>query len=211
MELEKLELEKAKLRLQEEDRRAVKRPTSYRRDDSYEDRKRPVSERHFEQAPPPPRFDTTSTTKSIDSDKKYSSSSKDYKSRIPYDKHDSYSKRERDYDTSRSHQSSMVRPPPTAISKYENSNVFDLSRDRDVRGDPRGRDGSSSGAVAGSRMAKDTRYSDRDRERSPHFRSVRDDRERRSVPEHKSSSDVRSRDHRYTDTSKGNIFIKCYC
>lgn len=57
LELEKLEIQRAKMRLQEEDRRTVKRSTSYRREGSYEDRKRSVSDRHFDEAPPPPRFD----------------------------------------------------------------------------------------------------------------------------------------------------------
>lgn len=57
LELEKLEIQRAKIRLQEQDRRPVKRPAPYRRDDSYDDRKRPVSDRHFDEAPPPPRFD----------------------------------------------------------------------------------------------------------------------------------------------------------
>lgn len=91
--------------------------------------------------------------KAIESEKKFSSSGKDYKSRISYDKHDSYPKRDRDYDTERSHQTSISsRPPPTAISKYDNSNVFNLGRDRDMRNDPRSRD-NTAGAVSNSRYS----------------------------------------------------------
>lgn len=54
------------------------------------------------------------------------------------------------------------------------------------------------------RMAKDARYNERERERSPHYRPVRDDRDRRAMPDHK--GDVRSsREHRYPDPTKGNI------
>lgn len=77
--------------------------------------------------------------------------SKDFKSRMSFEKHDSYSsKRDRDYDQERPHQPSTIpRAPPTAISKYENSNVFNLGRERDVR-DPRGRDNPPT--VASSRL-----------------------------------------------------------
>lgn len=90
--------------------------------------------------------------KAIDSEKKFGSSGKDYKSRLSYDKHDSYSsKRDRDYDSDRSHQSSMSsRPPPSPISKYDNSNLFGIGRDRDMRSDLRGRD-NTSGMVSSSR------------------------------------------------------------
>lgn len=57
LELEKIEIERARIRLQEEDRRVIKRTPSYRRDDSYDDRKRPVNDRHYVEPPPPPRFD----------------------------------------------------------------------------------------------------------------------------------------------------------
>lgn len=62
-------------------------------------------------------------------------------------------------------------------------------------------------------MPKDSRYNDRERDRSPHFRPVRDDRDRRSIPDH-NKPDVRSsRDHRYNDNSKGthyfNFIIQC--
>lgn len=200
LEFEKMELQRAKMRLQEEDRRTVKRPSSYRREGSYEDRKRPVTDRHYDEAPPPPRFDGPANVKSVETDKKFTSSSKDYT--YTHDKHDSYSKRDRDYKSDRSHQSSLSRPPPTAISKYENSNVFNLGRDRDMRSDPRGRDNASS-AVSSSRLPKDSRYSDRERDRSPHFRPLRDDRERRSVPDHSKTEIRSSRDHRYTESSKG--------
>lgn len=51
-------------------------------------------------------------------------------------------------------------------------------------------------------MSKDSRYSDRERDRSPHFRGVRDDGHRRSIPDHK--ADMRSsRDHRYSEPTKG--------
>lgn len=74
------------------------------------------------------------------SPKKFGSSAKDFKSRMSFEKHDSYSsKRDRDFEE-RPHQPSTIpRAPPTAISKYENSNVFNLGRERDVRGsDQRG-------------------------------------------------------------------------
>lgn len=53
------------------------------------------------------------------------------------------------------------------------------------------------------RIVKDSRYPERERDRSPHFRPVgRDDRDRR-IPDHK--PDMRSsRDHRYSEPSKGN-------
>lgn len=73
------------------------------------------------------------------SPKKFSSSSgsKDYKSRVPYEKRDTYPpKRERDYEAERSH-------PPSSISRgSSNMNVFNMDRERDVR-DPRPRDTSS--------------------------------------------------------------------
>lgn len=57
-------------------------------------------------------------------------------------------------------------------------------------------------------VPKDSRYSDRDRDRSPHFRPIRDDRDRRGVTEH-SKTDMRSsRDHRYTESSKGMSYIQ---
>lgn len=86
------------------------------------------------------------------SPKKFGSSTKDFKSRMNFEKHDSYSsKRDRDFEQERPHQPSTIpRAPPTAISKYENSNVFNLGRERDVRSDPRGRENPSS--VSSSRL-----------------------------------------------------------
>lgn len=60
LEMEKLEIQRAKMRLQEEDRRAIKRSAPFRRDEPYEDRKRSVSDKHYDEAPPPPRFDPPS-------------------------------------------------------------------------------------------------------------------------------------------------------
>lgn len=51
--LEKMELERTLIRLDEE-RRAVKRPSSYRREDNFDDRKRSASDRHYNEPPPPP-------------------------------------------------------------------------------------------------------------------------------------------------------------
>lgn len=71
------------------------------------------------------------------SPKKFSASSgsKDYKSRVNYEKRDSYPpKRDRDYEPERSHtQSSISRGA-------SNINVFNMDRERDVR-DPRPREG----------------------------------------------------------------------
>lgn len=71
------------------------------------------------------------------SPKKFGSSSggKDYKSRMTFEKRDSYPpKRDRAYEPDRSHnQSTITRGPPT------NMPVFSVDRDRDVR-DPRPRD-----------------------------------------------------------------------
>ncbi|XP_018322645.1 scaffold attachment factor B2 isoform X5 [Agrilus planipennis] len=172
LELEKLELQRAKMRLQEEDRRPVKRAAPYR-DDPYDERKRITNDRRYEEAPPAPRYEAPSTIKAPSPPRKIVPS-KEYKSR------------------DRSHASSMSRgpPPPTAITKYEGSSVFNISRERDVR-EARSRESNSNAAPSG-------RY-DRDRDRSPHYR-VRDDRDRRAVPDHK--SDVRSRDHRYDAAPK---------
>ncbi|XP_022908205.2 scaffold attachment factor B2 isoform X2 [Onthophagus taurus] len=137
LELEKIELERVKLRIQEEERR--KRPAPYPRDRSYDDRKRvATSDRHFDEPPPPPRFE----------------------------------------------------PAP---------------RDREVRGEPRTREPPSSSSTPkyNSQVPKDSRYGEHERDRSPHFRSVRE--ERRSMSDHK--SEIRSRgEHRYGDTSKSNRF-----
>lgn len=92
------------------------------------------------------------SVKPIETEKKFSSSNN--KPRIGYDKHDF--KRDREYDADRAHQTAMPRAPPTAISKYENSNVFNLGRERDMRNDPRGRDNASS--VSGSRYVKLNQY-----------------------------------------------------
>ncbi|KAK4871744.1 hypothetical protein RN001_015868 [Aquatica leii] len=196
LELEKLELQRVKMRLQEEDRRTLKRPSSYRREEAYDDRKRMTTERRYEESPQM-RFDPPGGVKAPSpSSKKFGSSSKEFKSRVVYDKRDSYPKRDRDFEGDRSHpQSSISRGSPTTITKYEGSSVFSIGRERDIH-DSRARDAS---AVTNPRMAKDSRYNERERE--PHYRSIRDDRDRRSIPEHK--SDVRSsREHRYADASK---------
>lgn len=55
-------------------------------------------------------------------------------------------------------------------------------------------------------MSKESRYNERDRERSPPYRHLRDDRgDRRPIPDHK--GEVRTRDHRYVDPSKGDYKI----
>lgn len=70
---------------------------------------------------------------------------------MAYDKRESYPKRDREYETERAHpQSSIARGPPTTITKYEGSSVFNLSRERDLR-DARPRDNNAS--VPNSRCA----------------------------------------------------------
>ncbi|XP_018565699.1 SAFB-like transcription modulator isoform X2 [Anoplophora glabripennis] len=151
--LEKMELERTLMRLGEE-RRAVKRPAPYRREDGFEERKRSASDRHFEEPPPPPRFDPPPRPGTGPS-----GSSGKYEGR-PYDGRDS-------------------RGEPRS----------------EPRSEPRGRE------LPPSRP-KDSRYVDRERERdrSPHFRpSVRDERERRPLPDSKPDLPISSRDHRYGD------------
>ncbi|KAL3289550.1 hypothetical protein HHI36_022967 [Cryptolaemus montrouzieri] len=60
IELEKMELQRTRIRL-EEDRRAVKRPAPYRREDSFDDRKRSADGRHYNEPPPPPHFESRIT------------------------------------------------------------------------------------------------------------------------------------------------------
>lgn len=119
----------------------------------------------------------------ISSSTKYSGQ-KDYKE---YDKRDNYSnKRGRDYvpaATSRT---------PTVITKYDGSAVFDLNRERET--------------ADSSRISKNSRY-EREREHSPHYRQIRDDRDRRSIPEHKIN--MRANDHYGDSSSKGvySLFV----
>ncbi|XP_057660235.1 SAFB-like transcription modulator isoform X1 [Diorhabda carinulata] len=151
--IEKLELERTLIRLDEE-RRAVKRPAPYRRDD-FDDRKRSASDRHYNEAPPPPSIKQRDS-----SPKKFVNSPK---GRPPYDtKRDlSYpEKRGRDYDMSRA--APIGRPnsgPSQGGRPYDG---------RDARSDIRGRELPS--------RPKDVRYDDRERggrDRSPHFRQER--------------------------------------
>ncbi|CAG9855338.1 unnamed protein product [Phyllotreta striolata] len=157
--LEKMELERTLLRLDEE-RRAAKRPAPYRRDE-FEDRKRSATERHFNEPPPPPSLKPREA-----SPKKFSTSKDSYNKQRYESKRDmTYpEKRGRDYDMSRHSPISRSNPGPSPSSgKYE-------SRPYDSRESRGGRDLPA--------RPKDIRYDDRERgrDRSPHFRSGRDDR-----------------------------------
>nr|XP_023025060.1 SAFB-like transcription modulator isoform X2 [Leptinotarsa decemlineata] len=175
--IEKMELERTLKRLDEE-RRAVKRPAPYRRDDGFDDRKRSAPDRHYNDAPPPPSLKPREP-----SPKKFSGSKDSFnKPRSPYDsKRDaSYpDKRGRDYELSRS--SALGRPSASpSSSKYE-GRPYDNNRDARSRRDMPPR-------------PKDVRFDDREtgRDRSPHFRPpLRDDR-RPGIPEGK--PDMLSRD-----------------
>lgn len=192
---EKMELERTLIRL-EEDRRAVKRSAPYRPEERYDDRKRPAPpERHFD-APPPPRFEPPpgKVREISPKPKSFGPSSKDNysKPRTPYEsKHDSYpDKRGRDYDGSMPRSSSG----PNSGGKYDRP--FDS---RDIRSEPRGR-----GASA-PRGGKDSRYMERERERSPHgFRgSIRDD---RRTMDGKNPIAMSPRDHRYEGSNDPTRF-----
>jgi RNA recognition motif-containing protein len=180
LEMEKMELQRSRLRL-EEDRRAVKRPVPmpYRREEPFEERKRPANDRHFEEAPrfePPPHPSPISA-------KKFTSS-KDFK-RLSYDKHEPFSeKRGRDYNSERSHQSSSLNRSNTTV-KYDRS--YDSVRGRDTRDAPP-RDSQSTINI----RTKDSRYTERDR--SPHFRPMPEARER-----HVSSQIKSDREHHYSE------------
>lgn len=183
LELEKLQLQRVKMRLQEEELRPVKRPAPFRREGSYEDRKRAntTSKRYDE--PSGMRYQSPNA-KAPSPSKKFGSVTKDYKSSRVFDKRDSYSKSDREYESKHS-QSALSRDAPTTITKYEGSSVFNISHERDAR--------TSTSSIAAPRIAKDSRYVDRERDRSPHYR--------RSLPEHK--GDVRPTHERsYNEASK---------
>ncbi|KAF5289570.1 hypothetical protein FQA39_LY15017 [Lamprigera yunnana] len=186
LELEKLEIQRVKQSLQEQDRRSLKRPSSYKREGSYEDRKRPNSDRRYEE-PSQIRFDAPrDIKKSQDVTKKFGTS-KEYKTRVVFNK------REPEFQERSHAESSMASravPPAPVISKYNEGAIFNSNHQRNVRG---------TSSTTNIRMSKDFRYNERDRERSPQFRSIRDERDRRT--EHK--ADIRSsRDHRYTHPVK---------
>ncbi|CAH0561990.1 unnamed protein product [Brassicogethes aeneus] len=192
---EKLELERTLIRL-EEDRRAAKRPAPFR--ENYDERKRPVPDtRHFKEPPPPPRFDPPPNIKPREASPKKFGNSKDFGSRMAYEKkHEpSYADKRgnpgRDYEMERKAQMGS-RPNSSGgnVNKYE--------RPYDNRGgDSRGRDMPIS-------RTKDNRYMDNrsnDRDRSPHFRgNLRDERDRREMP---NKPDMMSRDHRFSDSNPG--------
>ncbi|XP_017776342.1 PREDICTED: scaffold attachment factor B1-like isoform X2 [Nicrophorus vespilloides] len=213
LELERMELERAKIRMQEEDRRAVKRPAPaapYReRERSYEERKRIATDRHFDEAPPPPR--------DPNSPKKFaagSSANKDYsKPRIGnYEKrNDGGYQPKREYED-RSHpaSSSLARGPP--VPKYDTGSYSNRDRNNggDIR-DPRMRDaGGIPSNVSNAKYAIDSkvsRYNERERDRSPHFRpSVRDDRDRRGITDSKPDMRNPRNDRRsYPDQQKDTM------
>ncbi|KAK9889210.1 hypothetical protein WA026_004489 [Henosepilachna vigintioctopunctata] len=176
IELEKMELQRTRIRL-EEDRRSVKRPAPYRRDESFEDRKRSSDGRHFNEPPPPPHFDSSSKLRDSPP-KKFPS--KDYKS--PYDKRDIPDKRSRDYDTDRSRPSSSSMGRPVSSMKFESRPSYENVRDRDLH--DRNRDVPPS---VSSRTTKEHRF-ERERDRSPHYRPG----ERRVLPDEMPRFDSRS-------------------
>ncbi|EFA11013.2 scaffold attachment factor B1 isoform X1 [Tribolium castaneum] len=174
LEMEKMELQRSRLRL-EEDRRAVKRPlpVPYRREDTFEERKRPNNVRHFEDTTP--RFEPPPPPTPVQQ-KKFAPS-KDFK-RMSYDKHESFSDKRRDYNSDRSHPGSSVRSNPS-VNRYDNV------RGRDSRDAP-SRDSQS------NLMRSKERYNERDR--SPHFRPLGESRDR-----HSSSQGKSDRDHHYSE------------
>ncbi|XP_044256903.1 scaffold attachment factor B2-like [Tribolium madens] len=178
LEMEKMELQRSRLRL-EEDRRAVKRPLAvpYRREESFEERKRPNNVRHFEETP---RFEPPPPPAPIPP-KKFAPS-KDFK-RVPYDKHETFSEKRRDYTSERSHQGSSVRGNPTV--KYDNRS-YDNTRGRDSRDAP------SRDSQSNVTMRSKERYN----ERSPHFRPIGESRDR-----HSSSQGKSDREHHYSEPS----------
>ncbi|XP_063929209.1 SAFB-like transcription modulator isoform X3 [Zophobas morio] len=177
LEMEKMELQRSRMRL-EEDRRAVKRPlpVPYRREEPFEERKRPTNDRHFEE---PPRFEPPPHASPIQT-KKFSAP-KDFK-RLPY-KHESFSEK-RDFNSERSHHSSSINRSNTSV-KYDRS--FDNVRGRDSRDAP-SRESESNLSL----RTKESRYTERDR--SPHFRPMSDSRDR-----HVSSQVKSDRDHHYSE------------
>ncbi|XP_045481542.1 scaffold attachment factor B2-like isoform X2 [Harmonia axyridis] len=158
IELEKMELQRTRIRL-EEDRRATKRPAPYRRDESFEDRKRSSDTRHFNE-PPPPHFESSSKLRDSSPPKKFSS--KEYKS--PYDKRDISEKRgSRDFDSDRNRHSSGSMGGRPSSGKFD-SRPYENIRDRELH--ERSRDAIPS---VSSRVTKEHRF-ERERERSPHYR-----------------------------------------
>lgn len=93
--------------------------------------------------------------------------------------------------------------PSASGGKYE-GRPYDS---RDSRGEPRSEPRSEPrGRELPPSRPKDSRYVDRERERdrSPHFRpSVRDERDRRPLPDGKPDLPLSSRDHRYGDPNAG--------
>lgn len=146
--------------------------------------------------------------------KKFSSTStsKDYK-RLSYEKRDSYPPK-RDYDE-RTHSSTMSRSSGSApVPKYESSSSYTRDRDMRTSSDPRGsgvRSSNSTGMSVSSSKYNTSdskvRYSERERDRSPHFnsRSIRDDRERRPVSDGNKSDIRSSREHRYPDPKVDSV------
>lgn len=126
--------------------------------------------------------------------------SKDYNSRMSYDKKhdqpypDKRGNSNREYDLDRKQ---PINPRSGPSSGGSSSNKYDRpyeNRDRDIRN----RDVPI--------RSKDNRFGDRDRDRSPHtsFRTnMRDDRDRRSMQDNK--GDLMSREHRYQDNSSGSL------
>lgn len=211
LEREKLEREKDELRRQqmrlEEARRPIKRPAStssnsYRREATGypDDRKREAREdRHYEEAPPPPRFDVTPREPTRDAPKK--EIEKDYKAHLSYTKHtEDYPKRsdyKREFPTSDRHYSSshLVAPNGGSSSQY-------VSREREIR-EPRRE---PIPPVGPPKITSDVRYSERATDRSPvPYRGPRDDRERRPIADHHPKPDIRpsrdAREHRYGEPS----------
>lgn len=209
LEREKLEQEKRELRRQqirlEEARRPVKRPaatstSTYRRETAGypDDRKREAretrEERHYEEAPPPPRFDVPSREPAqIPREKK--EIEKEYKAHLPYSKHtEEYPKREykREFPPSTDRHSLVGHNG----SKYEGSSQF-VNREREIREPYRRELGTSVGPPP--KISSEVRYNERSNERSPVAYREREERERRPM-EHHSKGEMRSRE-RYPEVS----------
>lgn len=207
LEREKLEQEKQELRRQqirlEEARRPVKRPAStststYRRETYPDDRKREArEERHYEEAPPPPRFEVPARETPREAPKK--EIEKDYKPHI-YSKHSEDYKRDykRDFPASERHYPGGGGGISGANgSKYESSSQY-VNRDREIR-EPTRREVPK---VGPPNISNDVRYNERPSERSPvAYRNVREERDRRPIADHHAKGEIRSsresRDHRY--------------
>lgn len=191
LEREKLEREKEELRRQqmrlEEARRPVKRPaatsaSNYRREAAGypDDRKREAREdRHYEEAPPPPRFDVAPREPTREVPKK------DMEKHMSYSKH-SEDYRKRDFNpTSDRHYSGTHMGPSNGSSSSQYVN-----RDREIR-EPRREPIPPSGP---QKIQSEVRYNERNNDRSPvPYRGPRDERERRPLPDHHG----KPREHRY--------------